>query len=139
MQYFQEAAYVAEIEKLKAEIRLLEIQKEELKAKMEKKEEVIDGLESRIRNELEPRIQAEHRSYDAWVTTDPSAEGCDHWQALLDEMIAMVEENPTWFDWETMTGNLDEQILYVIKHRDSVVISGAEYIKFREYKHNARN
>lgn len=135
MDFWQGQRYVQEIEKLEGEITLLQLNNEDLKKQVEKREEKIDELNSRIRNELEPRIQAEQRSYDAWATTDPSAEGCEHWLALLDEMVAMVDDNPSWFDWETQTGNLDERILWLIKHReDAVVIHGADYIKLKENK-----
>lgn len=126
---------IQEIERLKCNLRNLQWEKEKLESQLTEERQEKDHLEFRVCHELEPRIQAEQRSYDAWATTDPSAEGCEHWLALLDEMVAMVDDNPSWFDWETQTGNLDERILWLIKHReDAVVIHGADYIKLKENK-----
>lgn len=123
------------IDNLEYEIRHLRRDTEILEGKLKEAQQEKDSLSFRIRNELEPRLRQEQKSYDAWVATDSSAEGWEHWQALLDEMVAMVEDNPAWFDWETQTGNLDERILYLIKHQDeAVVIPGPEYTKLKENK-----
>lgn len=50
--------------------RELEREVEDLEEKVNKLQLENSHLEYRIRNELEPRIQAERRSYDRWVT-DP--------------------------------------------------------------------
>lgn len=50
--------------------RELEREVENLEEKVKELKSENDHLEFRINNELEPRIQAERRSYDRWVT-DP--------------------------------------------------------------------
>lgn len=75
-------------------------------------------LQFRIDTELEPRIKAEHDSYDRWVTTDRGAEACECFEYKLDDLIGFVDENLEMFDWEDRFGDLSQKILYLIKHRD---------------------
>lgn len=126
--YMASPAIQRKIDDLKDKIQRLQWNKEILEGKLKEKQQENDSLNFRIQHELEPRIQAEKRSYDAWASYDPSPEGIEHWQSLLDEMISMVEDNPAWFDWEEGTGEMDEKILYVIKHPDTCkVISDEDY------------
>lgn len=48
--------------------RELERQVEDLEESVKRLKSENDHLEFRINNELEPRLQSERRSYDAWVT-----------------------------------------------------------------------
>ena len=54
------------------------------------------SAESRIENELIPRIKEEERGYDRWVLTDRSAEWCDSFDCKVNELVEMFEED---FDW----------------------------------------
>lgn len=51
-------------------IRMLDNEIENLYYRIQDKDTEIDHLNFRIEQELEPRIQAERRAYDRWVT-DP--------------------------------------------------------------------
>ena len=49
---------------------------EELQIEVNKVANNLDHAEYRIRNELEPRIKREQRSYDSWVTSGGSGDEC---------------------------------------------------------------
>lgn len=59
----------------------------------EKEKEKRTSAEFRIENELEPRIKAEERAYDSYVTTDRSAEWCDCFDCRVNELIDMFDED----------------------------------------------
>lgn len=46
-----------------------------------------------IEKELEPRINAERMSYDAWATSDNIAEWCDAFDFKIKELVEMFDEN----------------------------------------------
>ena len=77
------------------------------------------SAEWRIERELEPRIKAEERAYDFWISEDTGAVACDSFSSLVDEMIEFVEENDKYMDWDSPYGDLDEMILYLIRNRDN--------------------
>lgn len=56
-------------ESLAQKCRELEDENEQLKNKIEKQYTENDHLKFLVDNELEPRIQAEHRAYDGWITS----------------------------------------------------------------------
>lgn len=78
------------------------------------------SAEWRIERELEPRIEAEKRSYDLWLAEDTGAEACEGFSFLIDEMINFVEDNEKYMDWDNTSGDLEEMILYLIRNRDNV-------------------
>ena len=51
------------------------------------------SAEFRIENELEPRIKAEERAYDRYVTTDESAEWCDAFDYQVSQLVDMFDED----------------------------------------------
>ena len=51
------------------------------------------SAEFRIENELKPRIKAEERAYDFYVTTDRSAEWCDAFDCRVNELIDMFDDD----------------------------------------------
>lgn len=60
---------------------------------VEKEKEKRTSAEFRIENELEPRIKAEKRAYDSYVTTDRSAEWCDCFDCRVNELIDMFDDD----------------------------------------------
>lgn len=76
--------------------------------------------EWRIEKELEPRIRAEGRAYDIHVLTDTGEEQYESFSDLINELIDFVEEpdNERYMEWEDPYGNLEEMILFLIKHKD---------------------
>ena len=62
---------------------------EDLQSEREKR----TSAEWRIERELEPRIKAEERAYDFWVSEDTGAEACECFSSLIDEMIDYVKTN----------------------------------------------
>lgn len=78
------------------------------------------SAEWRIERELEPRIKAEERAYDFWLTEDTGAEACECFSSLVDEMIDFVEDNEKYMEWDSRSGDLEEMILYLIHHKDDV-------------------
>ena len=75
--------------------------------------------EWRIEKELEPRIKAEKDSYDRWVSTDTGERACESFSSLIDELIDFIEDpgNRKYMEWEDVSGNLEQKILYLIKNR----------------------
>lgn len=78
------------------------------------------SAEWRIERELEPRIKAEERSYDLWLTEDTGAETCCCFSELVDNMIDFVEDNDKYMDWDSRSGDLEEMILHLIHHKDNI-------------------
>lgn len=74
-----------------------------------------DSLNIRIKNELEPRLKREERSYDAWVSCDKSAEACESFCYKVDELVEMVKNNPEYYAFDDKCGDITEKILYIIK------------------------
>ena len=89
---------------------------EDLQSEREKR----TSAEWRIERELEPRIKAEERAYDFWVSEDTGAEACECFSSLIDEMIDFVEDNDKHMEWDSSSGYLEEMILYLIRHKDDV-------------------
>lgn len=89
---------------------------EDLQSEREKR----TSAEWRIERELEPRIKAEERAYDFWVSEDTGAEACECFSSLIDEMIDFVEDNDKHMEWDSRSGDLEEMILYLIRHKDDV-------------------
>jgi hypothetical protein len=89
--------------------------KEDLQAERDKR----THAEFRVENELEPRIKAEERAYDRWVSTDTGAEACECFSDLINELINFVEDtdNSKHMEWEDASGDLEQKILYLIKNR----------------------
>lgn len=90
----------------------------DLEKQLDQTQDENNHLQFRIDTELEPRIKAEHDSYDCWVTIDRGAEACECFEYKLDDLIGFVDENLEMFDWEDRFGDLSQKILYLIKHRD---------------------
>lgn len=78
------------------------------------------SAEWRIERELEPRIKAEEQAYDRLVLTDTGAEACECFSSLIDEMIDFVADNDKYMEWDNHSGDLEEMILYLIRHKDDV-------------------
>ena len=90
------------------------------KEDLEKERDKRASAEWRIEKELEPRIKAEKYCYDRWVSTDTGAEECEHFLSLIDKMIDFVEDNDKYMEWDSSSGDLEEMILYLIRHKDDV-------------------
>lgn len=88
-----------------------------LENKLKESQEENGRLDFRIRTELEPRIAAEKRSYDAWVSQDTGSIQCESFSGMVDDLIDFVEDNAQYMDWEDSNGGLEEKILYLIKNR----------------------
>lgn len=77
------------------------------------------SAESRIQNELIPRIKEEERAYDRWVLTDRSVEWCDTFDFRVNELVEMFEEDFDWsqfdFDGDDMTSRVAKLIYSTIK------------------------
>ena len=77
--------------------------------------------ESRIENELIPRIKEEERGYDRWVLTDRSAEWCDTFDFHVNELVDMFEEDFDWyqfdFDGDDITSKVAKLIYTTIKEK----------------------
>ena len=96
------------INKLIEENRLLREENQNLSSKNE-------SLDFRIKQELEPRLKQEACSYDAWVGYDKSAEACEAFVDKVEELVAMVKEEPEYFTFENADGDVVERVLYCIK------------------------
>ncbi len=103
------------IEELKDKIRELKEESANLSDKLRLAEQDKEHLSFRIRNELEPRIKAEERAYDAYVLTDHAAEAADGFCGKVDELINFVKDNPNYFVWEDTDSDIYCMILYLIK------------------------
>lgn len=86
-------------------------------------------LQFRVDNELEPRIKAEHASYDRWVSEDSSCRAAECFESKLDDLIKFVDENKEMFDWDDRQGDLTCKILYLIKNRED---DRYHYIEWKE-------
>ena len=105
------------IEELKYKIRELKEENAKLSDKLRLAEQDKEHLSFRIKNELEPRIKAEERAYDAYVLTDHAAEAADSFCGKVDELIEMVQDNDNYFVWDDSDGDLYEKILSLIKNK----------------------
>ena len=70
------------------------------------------AAEFRIENELKPRIKAEERAYDFYVTTDRSAEWCDAFDCRVNELVDMFDED---FDFDAFDFDGDDIVSKVAK------------------------
>lgn len=86
-------------------------------------------LQFRVDNELEPRIKAEHASYDCWVSEDLGCRAAECFESKLDDLIKFVDENEEMFDWADNQGDLTCKILYLIKFRED---DRYHYIEWKE-------
>lgn len=59
----------------------------------EKEKDKRTSAEFRIENELEPRIKAEERAYDRYITTDRCVEWCDNFDYLVNQLVDMFDED----------------------------------------------
>lgn len=111
---------IIEIEKsylddLKYKIRNLQIKCEDYENTISRLETEKESLAFKIKTELEPRIESEKRSYDAYITTDHAAEAGESFCETIDSLIDSVKENPNYYVWDDPEGDLYEQILSLIK------------------------
>ena len=107
------------IEELKYKIRELKEENANLSEKLRLAEQDKEHLSFRIKNELEPRIKAEERAYDAYVLTDHAAEAADSFCGKVDELVEMVQDNDNYFVWDDSDGDLYEKVLSLIKNKDN--------------------
>ena len=105
----------AELECEKYEVARLKREKQELKEQLDKLRLDKEGLEFKIKQELEPRLRQEAACYDAYVSYDKSAEACENFVYKVDELIEMVKENPDYYAFEDRGGDTVEKILWMIK------------------------
>ena len=89
------------------------IQKYQEDLKSEKDKRI--SSEWRIEHELEPRIKAEKSSYDFWLKEDTGIREYKDFCNQLDELVAMVEDNEVYFEWDNKDGDLYEKVLDLIK------------------------
>lgn len=98
-----------------SELRQLKREIKELKEQLDKINLEKDDLKYRIKLELEPRLEQEKASYDAYVSYDKAAEGCEAFGLKVEELEDMVRDNPNWFNFENPNGDLIDKVLYLIK------------------------
>ena len=104
-----------ELECEKHKVSQLEKEKQELKEQLDKLRLDKEGLELRIKQELEPRLKQEAACYDAYVSYDKAAEACESFVCKVDELVEMVKENPEYYSFENRDGDTVEKILWAIK------------------------
>lgn len=80
----------------------------------EKEQEKRTSAEFRIENELEPRIKAEERAYDSYVTTDKSAEWCDCFDCRVNELIDMFDDDFDFFVFDFDGDDIVSKIAKII-------------------------
>lgn len=105
----------AELECEKYRVSQLKREKQELEEQLSKLRLDKEGLEFKIKQELEPRLKQEAACYDAWVSYDKAAEACENFVYKVDELVEMVKENPEYYAFENRDGDTVEKILWVIK------------------------
>ena len=105
----------AELECEKYKVAQLKREKQELEEQLSKLRLDKEGLEFKIKQELEPRLKQEAQSYDAWVSSDRAAEACETFESKVEELVDMVKENPAYFAFENAYGDIIERVLWVIK------------------------
>lgn len=115
-----------QVEDLKRKMRLRDEQIAQLQTELDSERDAKEHAEFKIKTELEPRIKAEQRSYDAYVTTPRGAEACEALMQKLDDIISLVTNDPQFFDWEDKDGDIYEKILYLIKNEQDVAIMDKE-------------
>lgn len=71
-----------------------------------------NSAEFRIENELVPRIKAEERAYDNYVSTDRSFEWFDAFDYHVNELVDMFDED---FDFDTFDFDGDDIVSKVAK------------------------
>lgn len=105
----------AELECEKYKVAQLKREKQELEEQLSKLRLDKEGLEFKIKQELEPRLKQEAACYDAYVSYDKSAEACETFVDKIDELVEMVKANPEYYAFENRDGDTMEKILWVIK------------------------
>lgn len=99
---------------------ILQKYRNDFNAEREKRE----SAEFRIENELTPRIEAERRSYDFYVTTDRSAEWCDCFDFRVNELVEMFDEDFDFasfdFDGEDVVSKIGKTIYEHLKKEGKV-------------------
>ena len=78
----------------------------------EKEKDKRSSAEFRIENELVPRIKAEERAYDNYVSTDRSFEWFDTFDYYVNELIDMFDED---FDFDAFDFDGDDIVSRVGK------------------------
>lgn len=105
-----------QISALKDRIIELERQNNELSDIIIRDQSEISRLYARIQNELEPRLLAEKRYYDAFVSTDRAAESECAFCEKVDELVNIVAENQSLIEREYISGDIYQIILDCVKH-----------------------
>lgn len=118
MNYFNVNNYAGDhqISMLKDRIRELERHNNELSDIIIRDQSEISRLYARIQNELEPRLMAEKRSYDAFVSTDRAAESECLFCEKVDELVNIVTENQSLIERKYISGDIYQIILDCVKH-----------------------
>lgn len=107
-----------ELERLQWQLSKYKEKCADLKKQLEQKTDEKNHLQFRVDNELEPRIKAEHASYDRWVSEDPGCRAAECFESKLDDLINFVDENKEMLDWDDSRGDLYCKILYLINNRE---------------------
>lgn len=105
----------SEFENLQYKLKQTNQENSLLSNKVKQLEEKINQLTTTIESELNPRIEAEKRAYDFYVSTDRSLEAEGRFEELVEELRNMVLENPEYFEWEDIDGDLVSRVLWEIK------------------------
>lgn len=93
----------------------------ELTEEVNRVSQIKEDAEFIIRPELNPRIEQEKRSYDAYVTANTGERECEHFYSTIDKLGEFVKENESCFEWEEAdSSDIYCMILYLIKNRDDV-------------------
>ena len=92
----------------------------------EKERDKRSSAEFRIENELEPRIKAEERAYDRWVTTDRYLEWEDALDYRINEVIDMFDED---LDFSVFDFDRDDIVSKVAKVIQSEVLNNEKIHK----------
>ena len=118
-----------ELERLQYQLSKYKQKCADLKKQLDQAQDKNYHLQFRVDNELEPRIKAEHASYDRWVSEDPGCRAAECFESKLDDLIKFVDENEEMFDWADNQGDLTCKILYLIKFRED---DRYHYIEWKE-------
>lgn len=117
---------------LKDKISMLRRKVSELEGQVRSVEEERDHAQFRITHELEPRIQQEKRSYDAYVSQSTGERECEWFEKRIEEICDFVKEHRECFEWEECDGDFLQMILYLILNKEDIDLLYIDYIEEKE-------
>lgn len=117
---------------LKDKILMLRRKVSELEGQVRSVEEERDHAQFRITHELEPRIQQEKRSYDAYVSQSTGERECEWFESRIEEICDFVKEHRECFEWEESNGDFLQMILYLILNKEDIDLLYIDYIEEKD-------